>query len=122
MRVQLHPSVLRGAMWVLSWLVAVTAIAYVRQGFYEHHWWTRNYFFSLLIPFAIAPAFVCFMAVPSQLEFTDSNFIIRFPFRRSHTAAWDDLEYYGWFEGVYGLQFPEAGTFSLLPHALPRAD
>src|ERR1700720_4189341 len=122
MRVELHPSFLRGALSVLSWLVALTAITCLWEAYHEHHWWTRDYFLSLLIPFAIMPAFVCFMAVPWQLSFSDTHLTIQFLWRRVHTVAWEDLEYHGWGEGVYGLQFRGAGMFSILPRALPRRE
>jgi hypothetical protein len=122
MRVQLHPSFLRGAASVLSWLVALTAISYAWQGYHKHHWWTRDYFLTLLIPFTIMPAFICFMAVPSRLEFSDTDLIIQFLFRRPRTIPWDDLAYYGWLEGVYGLQFRGAGMLDILPQALPRRE
>jgi hypothetical protein len=97
-------------------------VSYIWQGYREHQWWTLGYIVSLLIPFAVMVSFVYLMAVPSRLEFTDTHLIIRLPFRRPQNAAWDDLEYYGWLEGVYGLQFRTAGTVSFFPQALPKRE
>jgi hypothetical protein len=116
MRVQLHPNFLRGAAWVLSWLVAAVVVTY----FWKGHHWTIGYAVSLLIPITIFISFVCFMSVPSRLEFSDTHFLIQFLFRRVHKIPWDELEYYGWLEGVYGLQFRSAGVFGFLPQALSR--
>ena len=122
MRAQLHPSFVRAATSVLALLVALAAVTYFWQGYHEHHWWTRAYFVSLLIPFAIGPLAVCFATVPSRLEFSDTQLIIQFPLRRLRTIPWDDLKYYGWLEGVFGLQFYTAGTFSIYPQAFPRRE
>jgi hypothetical protein len=119
---QLHPSFLRAAASVLALMVAWTAATYFWEGYHNHHWWTQDYLLSLLIPFAIMPAVVCLAWVPSQFEFSDTHLTIRFPFRRLRTLAWDDLEYYGWFESVYGLQFRTAGTYTFYPQALPRRE
>ena len=77
---------------------------------------------SLLIPLTIAPLFVCAIWVPRRFEFTETHLTVRMPFRAEETVAWDDLEYYGWFEGVYGFQFHRAGTLTFFPSAFPRSD
>jgi len=122
MRAQLHPSFVRAAASVLALMLAVTAAAYFWQGYHENLWWSRGYFLSLLIPFAIAPVVVCVAWVPLQFEFSDTELSIQFPFRPLHTVPWDHLQYYGWFEGVYGLQFHTSGTFTFYPAALPRRE
>ena len=122
MSVRLHPSFLRAAASVLVLLAALAAATYFWEGYHDHHWWTRGYWISLLVLFPVMVAVVCLAAVPSHLEFTDTHLTIRFPFRRLRNVAWDDLEYYGWLEGVYGLQFRTAGTFSLYPQALSRRE
>jgi len=53
MRVQLHPSFLRAAAWVLVLMLALTTVAYFWQGYYQNLWWSRGYFLSLLIPFTV---------------------------------------------------------------------
>ena len=122
MRVQLHPSFLRGAAWVLRCFVVVCVFSYLWEGYREHLWWTRGHIVSLLILLAIAVPSVCLMDVPSHLEFTDTHLIIRHPFRRLKNAAWDDLEYYRWGESGYVLKFRTAGTISFLPQALPKRE
>jgi len=103
-------------------MVVVTAAAYFWQGYHQNLWWSRGYFLTLLIPFTIAPAIVCVAWVPLQFEFSDTELTIRFAFRPQRTVSWDDLQYYGWFEGVYGLQFHSSGTFTFYPDALPRRE
>jgi hypothetical protein len=120
--VQLHPSFLRAAASILVLLVALAAATYFWEGYHNHHWWTRGYIVSLLVPFAFMVAVVCLASVPSHLEVSDTHLTIRFSFRRLRTVPWDDLEYYGWFEGVYGFQFHTAGTFAFYPQALPRRE
>jgi hypothetical protein len=68
------------------------------------------------------PAVVCLAWVPAQFEFSETHLTIRFPLRRLYTLPWDDLEYYGWFEGVYGPQFHTVGTFTFYPQALPKPE
>jgi hypothetical protein len=119
MRAQLHPSFVRAAASVLTWMVVITAAAYFEQGYRQNLWWSRSYFLSLLIPFAIAPVVVC---VALQFEFSETELTIQFPFRPLRTVPWDDLKYYGWGEGVYGLQFHTSGTFTFYPAALPRRE
>ena len=99
MRVQLHPSFLRAAAWVLVLMLALTTVAYFWQGYYQNLWWSRGYFLSLLIPFTVMPVVVCVAWVPLHFEFSDTELIIQFAFRPLHTVPWDDLQYYGWFEG-----------------------
>jgi hypothetical protein len=103
-------------------LALVTAFAYFWQGYRENHWWTRDYMLSLLIPFSIAPLVVWFMFVPSRLEFSDSEFTIQFPFRPLHTLNWSDLQYYGFGENVFMIQFAGVGTFQIFPQAFRRGD
>jgi hypothetical protein len=122
MSVRVHPSFARAAASVLALMILGTAVAYLWQGYREHSWWSHNYFVSLVIPFTIVPVIVCVAWVPSQFEFNDTHLTIRFPFRPLRIVPWDDLQYYGWLEGVYGLQFRNAGTFSLLPQALPKRE
>jgi hypothetical protein len=122
MSVRLHPSFFRTTASVLALLAALAAVTYFWEGYHHHHWWTGGYLVSLLIPFVIMPLIVCFAWVPSRLEFNDTELIIQFPLRGLRTIPWDDLEYYGWFEGVFGLQFHAAGTFSIYTQALPRGE
>jgi len=122
MRVQLHPSFIRAAASVLAWMLALTALMYFWQGYHQNLWWSGGYFLNLLIPFTIAPAVVCIAWVPLHFEFTDTELTIQFPFRPPRTVSWDDLQYYGLFEGVYGLQFHTSGTFTIYPAALPRGE
>ena len=122
MSVQLRPSFLRCAAWVTLALVMVSVVGYFWQGYRENHWWTHGYMLSLLIPFGIAPLIVWFMFVPSRLEFSDSEFIIQFPFRRRHTLNWSDLQYYDSGENVFMIQFTSVGTFQIFPQAFRRSE
>jgi hypothetical protein len=122
MSVQLRPSFLRCAAWVTLALVMVSVVGYFWQGYRENHWWTHGYMLSLLIPFGIAPLVVWFMFVPSRLEFSDSEFIIQFPFRRRHTLNWSDLQYYDSGENVFMIQFTSVGTFQIFPQAFRRSE
>src|SRR2546425_1209729 len=121
MNMQLHPSLARACATVVAMLLAVTAIAYFWQGYHGHHWWTRDYILSLLIPFTIAPIAVCLMFVPSRLEFSDTAFVIQLPFRRLYTLSWDDLRYYGRGKNVFMIQFSGVGTFQIFAQALRRS-
>jgi hypothetical protein len=122
MEAELHPSFLRAAATVLMWMFALTVVAYFWQGFYQNLWWSRDYFFSLLIPFTIMPIVVCVAWVPLRFEFSETELTIQFPFRSLQIVPWGDLEYYGWFEGVYGLQFYASGTFTFYAAALPKRE
>ena len=103
-------------------MLALATVAYFWQGYHQNLWWSRGYFLSLLIPFTVAPVVVCVAWVPLQFEFSDTHLTIQFAFRPQHVVPWDDLQYYGWFEGVYGLQFYTSGTFTFYPQALPRRE
>ncbi len=122
MTTRLHPSFLRAAASTLVLFTALTAATYLWQGYHDHHWWTRGYIFSLLIPFAILPLFICLAWVPTRFEFSETHLTVQFPFRSLETVAWDDLEYFGWFEGVYGMRFHTAGTLTFYPQAFPRRE
>jgi hypothetical protein len=122
MRAQLHPSFLRAAASVLAVMVVVTTAAYFWQGYHQNLWWSRGYFVSLLIPFAIAPIVVCVAWVPLQFEFSETELTIQFPFRPLRTVPWSDLQYHGRGGGLYGLQFHTSGTFTFYPAALPRRE
>ena len=122
MSVRLHPSFVRASASVLALIFALTVATYFWQGYYEHHWWTRDYIISLLIPFTIAPLAVCVMFVPRRLEFSDRRFMVQLPFRRLHTIEWDDLEYYGSGSNVFMMQFSGVGTFQIFTHAFPGSE
>ncbi len=122
MRAQLHPSFFRAAIVLLIWFVGLAAATYFWQGYYQHHWWSRDYFLTLLIPFALLAIVVCLVWVPWRLEYSDTELTIQFLFRPLHVLAWEDLQYYGWFRGVYGLQFHNEGTFTFYPQAFPHRE
>ena len=122
MSVQLHPSFARAAASVLAVVAAFTAATYFWQGYHEHHWWTRDYIVSLLIPFTIMPLAVCIMFVPRRLEFSETHFTIQLPFRRLYTIAWVDLEHYGSGENVFMMQFSDVGTFQIFAQAFRRSE
>ena len=111
MSVQLRPSFLRCVTWVALAMGVVTGVAYFSQGYRENHWWTGDYTLYLLIPFSIGPLLIWFMFVPSRLEFSDSEFTIKFPFRPLHKLNWSDLRYYGSGENGFLFQFESVGTF-----------
>ena len=77
---------------------------------------------SLLIPFAIAPLFISVAWVPTRFEFSDTHLTVQFLFRSAETVPWDDLEYHGWLQGVYALQFRGAGKLTFYPQAFPRRE
>jgi len=122
MNVQLRPSFVRVSMPVTTVLVVVTAIGYFCQGYYEHHWWTREYILSLLIPLFVAPIAVWLMFVPERLEFSDTHFTIQLPFRPVHTVPWSALQYYGAGSSVFMIQFSGVGTFQIFAHAFRRSE
>jgi len=122
MSVQLRPSFLRCAAWVTLALAVVTVVAYFWLSYRENHWWTHGYMLSLLIPFGIAVLIVWLMFVPARLEFSDSEFIIQFPFRPLHTLNWSDLQYYGSGENVFMIQFASVGTFQIFLQAFRRSE
>jgi hypothetical protein len=103
-------------------MLALAVIAYFWQGYRENHWWTRDYILTMLIPFVIVPLAVWLMFVPSQLEFSDSQITIKFPFRPLHTFSWSDLHYYGAGPNVFMIQFAGVGTFQIFPQAYRRSD
>jgi hypothetical protein len=121
MTVQLHPSFFRCAVAVTSVLLVVCIIGYFRQGYLENHWWTSDYVLSLLIPLVVVPVLTWFMFVPSRLEFSDTDFTIKFLFRSLHNFVWLDLHSYGPGENVFVIQFT-ARTFQILPQAYRRTD
>jgi hypothetical protein len=120
--VQLHPSFLRASAAVVIIFLPITVVAYLWQGYHEHHLWTRDYLVSLLIPFTIGPIAVAMMFVPRRLEFTDTHFIIQLPLRPVHTLSWDDLQYFGPGNNVFMIQFAGIGRFQIFAHAFPRAE
>jgi hypothetical protein len=122
MTVQLRPSFLRCVAWVTLGLVVVTAATYFWEGYREHHWWTRDYILTLLVPFAIVPVVVWFMFVPRRLEFNDSEFTIQYPFRPLHILEWADLKYYGPGPNVFMIEFIDVGTFQIFPRAFRRSE
>lgn len=103
-------------------MLLLAVITYFWQGYRENHWWTRDYMLTMLIPFIIVPLAIWLMAVPSQLEFSDSQITIKFPFRPLHTLSWSDLQYYGAGHNVFMIQFVDIGTFQIFPQAYRRSD
>jgi hypothetical protein len=61
------------------------------------------------------------MFVPSWLEFSDTDFTIKFLFGSLHNFDWLDLHSYGPGENVFVIQFT-ARTFQILPQAYRRTD
>ncbi|MBB6244271.1 hypothetical protein [Rhodanobacter sp. MP1X3] len=122
MTTQLHPNFYRCVTWVFSAILVLATIGYLWQGYGEGDWWTRDYIFSMLIPIAIAPLAVWLMFVPSQLEFSDSQIIIKFRFRPLYELSWSNLKYYGSGQSVFMIQFVGYGTFQIFPQAFHRSD
>ena len=118
MNTRLHPSFVRAAASVIAWLLLLIPLTYLFQPRLDYRSSTTGFAIALLS----MPLFVCVIWVPSQLEFSATHLTIRFPFRPLYTVPWDDLEYYGWFKGVYGLQFHGTGVFTFYPQALPRSE
>jgi hypothetical protein len=83
---------------------------------------------SLLIPFAIVSVIFWSMFVPSRLEFSDTEFTIKFPLRPLHVLEWSDLKYFGpvryWgpVEGVFMIEFVSVDSFQILPQAFRRSE
>ena len=122
MTTRLHPSFVRASASTLALLIAMSAVGYLWQGYHDGQWWSRGYTLSLLIPFAIMVLFISITWVPTRFEFSDTHLTVQFPFRSPETVPWDDLEYYGWLEGVYALQFRGAGKLTFYPQAFPRRE
>ena len=122
MSTRLHPSFIRASASILGGLLFLTGAVYLWQGYYEQLWWSRGYMLSLLIPLSIAPLVVCMIWVPTRFEYSEKELRVQLPFRALETVNWDELEYYGWLEGVYGLQFRDGGTLAFLPSAFPRRE
>ena len=115
---RLHPSFVRAAASILAWMVLLAALTYLFQPNLDFHSLATGF----LVGSLITSVFVCIVWIPSEFELSATHLTIRFPLRPIVTVPWDDLEYYGWFKGVYGLQFHGAGTFTFYPQALPRAE
>jgi hypothetical protein len=122
MNAQLHSSFVRAAALVLTVIVLLTGATYFWQGYHENHWWTRDYFVSLLVPFTIMPLAVCVMFVPRRLEFSDTHFTIQLPFRQLYTMEWENLESYGSGPNVFMIQFSGVGTFQIFAQAFRRRE
>lgn len=120
MTVRLQPSFIRSSTTVLIAIVGVTALSYVWQGYHQHHWWTRGYMLSLVVPVVLGPVAVWLMFVPRRLEFTETDFTIQFYLRRLHTLPWDELKYYGRGNNVFMLQFVGQEAFQIFSSAFPK--
>jgi hypothetical protein len=77
---------------------------------------------ELAISLALMAVVVWFAFVPSQLEFSDTGFTIKFLFRSLHSFDWSDLHSYGPGENVFVIQFTGTRTFQILPQAYRRGD
>ena len=121
MTVRLQSSFLRSTIAVLTAIVGVALVSYLWQGYHQHHWWTREYILSLMIPAVIAPLAVWLMFVPRRLEFSDTVFTIQFYLRCAHTLKWEGLKYYGRGNNVFILQFAGKKSFQIFSHSFPKA-
>ncbi len=122
MSVHLRPSFVRACSFLLALLTTLAVATYFWQDYHEDHGWTRDYIVSLAIPLTIVPFVVCAMFLSKRLEFSDSDFMIQFPFRRLHRIDWEDLENYGSGPNVFMIQFSGIGTFQILPQAFRRSE
>lgn len=120
MTVHLKPSFLRSSCAVLIAIAAVSVLPYLWQGYYEHHWWSRGYMLSLLVPAVFCVFAVWLMFVPVRLEFDDTHFTIQLPLRRPHTLPWEELKYYGPGQNVFMIQFAGREAFQIFARAFPR--
>jgi hypothetical protein len=118
MNTRLHPSFARAAASVIVWLLLLIPLTYLFQPSLDYRSWATGFAVASLL----MPLFVCVIFVPLQLEWSTTHLTIRFPLRPLCRVPWDDLEYYGWFKGVYGLRFRGPGTFTFYPGALPRGE
>ena len=119
---QMQPNFWRFACYVFGALAVATVASYFLQGWYEGHWWTTDYLYSLAIPIVAAPIFIWFAFVPKTLEVSEGRLSIQFPFRAAHEIGWNELKYWGFAaHGTFLLQFKERATFQLLLFAFPSS-
>ena len=116
MSVRLRPSPLRTAGAVVLAIGGVMATTSVTAE--SEHWWHRAA--TLLVPVGTFFVAVSLMFVPIRLEFTDTDFTIRYLLGRTHTLSWDELEYYGPGNSVFMIQFYGRPAFQIFASAFPR--
>jgi hypothetical protein len=93
--VSMRPSLFRASAILIAWLVLAATLAYLREAYFKHHWWTENYALTLVIRITFFLLFIGFTAVPQRLEFSASEFRIKFLLGRLHSRSWDELDLYG---------------------------
>jgi len=119
--IELKPSFLRWSLWFIALFVVVSVFGYFLQGYLGNLWWSRHYIVSLLIPLVIMLLVAWFAFVPATLEFSSTEFTIKFPFREGCTLSWDELDlYYRVWGNVLMIQFETGQTFQILPYAYSR--
>ena|ERR1700730_6011644 len=116
MNIRLRPSLLRTAATLLLAIGGCIAISSATGA--GENWWHRTV--TLLVPVSIAVTILSIMFVPTRLEFTDTEFTIRFLWSRVRTIAWDELEYYGPGNNVFLIQFQGRQAFQIFSSAFPR--
>jgi hypothetical protein len=116
----LTPNLPRAFVRVFLLVFLVTAIAAVWQRYHDGHWWSADYFASLVIPLLLMPTFVCLMFVPRCIHWSATEFQIQPRFGRAQTLPWIQLYAYGSGNNVFLLQFTGVSTFQIFAGAFPR--
>jgi hypothetical protein len=118
---QFTPSIWLFSRLMVGGIIAAICLSYLWQGYYEGHWWSAGYVFSLAVPVIVFPLFVWFAFVPKELSASNDSLAIHFYFRRKHVLGWSDLQYWGNQAAflVFYLKFKGLPTFQIALFAFP---
>ena len=106
-------------MAVISLLLVFAIIAHFQEGDFENR---RTTDVCWLVIIMLVPTIVWFAFVPSRLEFSDTGFTVKFPFRPLHAIDWSDFHSYGPGENTLVIQFTDSRTFQIFPQAYHPSD
>jgi len=126
MSVRLQPSFFRCAPAVaiefILWIIVV--FAWHLLGDHASGGIARAMAFTAiwLIPLPIFVIAVWFMFVPSELEFSSTELVVRSRMGRYQVLPWDGLRYYGHGNNVFMIEFEGMQTIQIFSFPHPRSE
>ena len=116
----LLPNLTQAFLRIFCVLLALIAFGAIADRYRLGHWWTADYFASLIIPLLLMPTAVCLMFVPRRIRWSPTEFEVQPRFGRAQVLPWTQLYAFGNGNNVFLIQFRDVPTFQIFAGAFDR--
>lgn len=95
----------RTATTISARILILPVVDIIFRGHAAMNWWTlENVLWAVLLLGSLI-ALVWLAFVPRVFEYTDGVCVVEFRFRSRHKRLWEDLEWYGCYDGLSRIKF-----------------